>query len=276
MSDFNFSYANNFIYKPKREMSSLLINKTPISLLQEWLSHLGKKPNYELLQEGIGGNNCNTHFFCFRVSVGEVSAIGYGRSKKEAKHAAARSLLNMSPETEFYNPVGKLQEICTARHWAHPIYMLVSEQGPPHDRLFAISVEVQTIKLELEDPNDLQNVADINVVTQQSSKKVLANGISTSYAQMLQEVAAQQKFEIYYENIEDKAPGGLFQCMIRITTWPIIYCKFDLSDGCSFIKILLRGFIKKHFMDHVCSIDNISVAEYVINDIYKSFLKHVV
>lgn len=68
--------------------------KTPVSLLQEILSRRGITPNYELVQiEGA----IHEPTFRYRVSFNEkdvpFTAMGAGRSKKEAKHAAARGLI---------------------------------------------------------------------------------------------------------------------------------------------------------------------------------------
>ncbi|KAJ9581771.1 hypothetical protein L9F63_003840 [Diploptera punctata] len=265
MSDFNSGYSTNYIYKQKEGISAQIINKTPISLLQERFSRLGKKPNYELLQEGICRNNCNSYCFCFRVSVGEISAIGCGKSKKEAKHAAASLLLNMLFECNFsqitnlegsdclpwipfqknverisgneiYNPVGKLQEICTAKHWAHPDYVLVSEQGPPHDRIFMISVQVQNIKLIGTGRSKrlakrdaalkiLKRLLNINSEDESgnSCEMVVANTY-TNYAQILEEIATKSKFDVYYERIDNKTANGLYKYIIHVTTFPNIVC----------------------------------------------------
>jgi RISC-loading complex subunit TARBP2 len=65
--------------------------KTPISILQELLSRRGITPNYELVQiEGA----VHEPTFRYRVSFNDKDAMGVGRSKKEAKHAAAKSLID--------------------------------------------------------------------------------------------------------------------------------------------------------------------------------------
>lgn len=69
--------------------------KTPVSILQELLSRRGITPGYELVQiEGA----IHEPTFRFRVSFKDkdtpFTAMGAGRSKKEAKHAAARALID--------------------------------------------------------------------------------------------------------------------------------------------------------------------------------------
>lgn len=118
------------------------------------------------------------------------SAIGAGKSKKEAKHSAAKALidkltgvslsvselsntlngnieygqfidfnfafffnhpttipnssdLNSSLDSNvFGNPIGWLQELCTARRWPPPMYENELELGLPHERQFTIACVV--------------------------------------------------------------------------------------------------------------------------------------
>jgi RISC-loading complex subunit TARBP2 len=97
-------------------------------------------------------------------------AVGTGRSKKEAKHAAAKAILDklvghsdgtlpgdgvsasipdvtsqiLSPFDDKIpgNPIGTLQEMCMSCRWPPPIYDLKSEKGLPHERLFTIECKV--------------------------------------------------------------------------------------------------------------------------------------
>uniref|UniRef100_A0A0A9Z8W2 Putative RISC-loading complex subunit BRAFLDRAFT_242885 n=2 Tax=Lygus hesperus TaxID=30085 RepID=A0A0A9Z8W2_LYGHE len=147
----------------KLELQSMP-SKTPVSVLQELLSRRGSTPKYELVQvEGA----IHEPTFRYRVTVGEVLAMGTGRSKKEAKHAAAKAILdkltgnvegnglsnsnnNLSEMvksissqeqsgTMVTNPIGVLQELCMSRRWPPPAYETEFEEGLPHERLFTIS-----------------------------------------------------------------------------------------------------------------------------------------
>ncbi|XP_016839605.1 interferon-inducible double-stranded RNA-dependent protein kinase activator A isoform X1 [Nasonia vitripennis] len=148
-----------------------LPNKTPVSVLQELLSRRGTTPKYELVQiEGA----IHEPTFRYRVTVADVVAMGTGRSKKEAKHAAAKAVLdkligvntenaeapipNSIPDENFplssqniqeiqsgygeekvvNNPIGSLQEMCMSRHWPPPKYSMEGEEGLPHERQFTI------------------------------------------------------------------------------------------------------------------------------------------
>nr|CAD7452876.1 unnamed protein product [Timema tahoe] len=147
---------------------AVTLGKTPVSVLQELLSRRGTTPKYELVQiEGA----IHEPTFRYRVTVSDVVAMGTGRSKKEAKHAAAKAILDkmivssqeegggiigstnnipdvkseiVSPYDDKIpgNPIGMLQEICMSRRWPPPSYDLTSEEGLPHERLFTIQCTV--------------------------------------------------------------------------------------------------------------------------------------
>ncbi|XP_052851417.1 interferon-inducible double-stranded RNA-dependent protein kinase activator A homolog isoform X2 [Drosophila gunungcola] len=159
-----------------------LAMKTPVSILQELLSRRGITPGYELVQiEGA----IHEPTFRFRVSFKDkdtpFTAMGAGRSKKEAKHAAARALIDKligaqlpeSPSSSagpsvsgltvagsggdgnanatgggdagdkiVGNPIGWLQELCMQRRWPPPSYETETEVGLPHERLFTIACSI--------------------------------------------------------------------------------------------------------------------------------------
>jgi len=156
----------------KREMQALP-SKTPVSVLQELLSRRGTTPKYELVQvEGA----IHEPTFRYRVTVADVVAMGIGRSKKEAKHAAAKNVLDkligqadpnmmnsmsnsineqqlltgnmVSPYEDKIggNPIGLLQELCMSRRWPPPTYQTEHEEGLPHERQFTIACLVFKFK----------------------------------------------------------------------------------------------------------------------------------
>lgn len=151
--------------------------KTPVSILQELLSRRMITPSYELVQiEGA----IHEPTFRYRVSFNDkeipFTAMGAGRSKKEAKHAAAKSLIdkltgisisdppnmlnsvtangdsssmpggnensNSYEEKVIGNPIGWLQELCMARRWPPPTYETEMEVGLPHERQFTIACTI--------------------------------------------------------------------------------------------------------------------------------------
>lgn len=146
----------------KTELTASNSMKTPISVLQELLSRRGITPQYDLMQvEGA----VHEPTFRYRVSYQDKDAMGTGKSKKEAKHAAAKALIDKLTGTNFSdqqtanltvksenanqgddeptgNPIGWLQEMCMARRWPPPAYETEMEVGLPHERQFTIACTV--------------------------------------------------------------------------------------------------------------------------------------
>lgn len=66
------------------------MSKTPVSILQEMMVKNKITPNYELIHDG-GGSHMNV--FAYQVKCDDLIASGIGRSKKDAKHEAAKAML---------------------------------------------------------------------------------------------------------------------------------------------------------------------------------------
>ncbi|XP_028577394.1 RISC-loading complex subunit TARBP2 isoform X2 [Podarcis muralis] len=75
--------------------------KTPISLLQEYGTRIGKTPVYDLLKAEGQAHQPN---FTFRVTVGDISCTGQGPSKKAAKHKAAEVALRLLKRGNMLEP----------------------------------------------------------------------------------------------------------------------------------------------------------------------------
>ncbi|XP_041440403.1 RISC-loading complex subunit tarbp2-like isoform X3 [Xenopus laevis] len=109
--------------------------KTPISLLQEYGTRVGKTPVYDLLKAEGQAHQPN---FTFRVSVGDInctgqfsappSTRGQGPSKKAAKHKAAEEALSLLKEGD----------------------------------MFGIMCEENSVMLSVEQPAELKEVADMS------------------------------------------------------------------------------------------------------------------
>ncbi|XP_033231153.1 interferon-inducible double-stranded RNA-dependent protein kinase activator A-like isoform X2 [Belonocnema kinseyi] len=151
------------------------MNKTPVSILQEMMMKRKIVPNYELTYDG-GGTHDNT--FTYQVSCDGLVATGTGRCKKDAKHEAAKMMLEtiaahraypqlpaspapspvkkpliteviVSPKrTQFVNAVGALTALCADNNLQPPDYEEVSDIGPPHARIFTYRCRVSTFKEE--------------------------------------------------------------------------------------------------------------------------------
>ncbi|XP_050575510.1 RISC-loading complex subunit TARBP2-like [Bombus affinis] len=152
------------------------MDKTPVSILHEIMAKNLVMPNYELIHDG-GGTHINT--FTYRVTCEGLTATGIGRSKKDAKHEAAKAMLEAiaahrghlqlpaspaqssvrtplpptipevkrtPPDVPFINAVGALQDLCIENNLQEPKYKQINEVGPPHAKIFSIQCTVTTFK----------------------------------------------------------------------------------------------------------------------------------
>jgi len=148
--------------KPKKEakdpsnMSNYETN--PVGALQERFQSRGITPQYRVVQ-AEGASHAPT--FSFQVILGDLTSTGSGSSKKQAKHAAARAMLDkldgrvpaqdgqtpLPPVQDSTNgpqapgnTVGALQELCVKHGYPMPTYDLDpgATGGQPHQRNFSI------------------------------------------------------------------------------------------------------------------------------------------
>jgi len=145
--------------KAKKENTSNMSSNyetNPVGALQERFQSRGITPQYRVVQaEGLS----HAPTFSFQVILGDLTATGTGSSKKQAKHAAARAMLDkldgrvpaqdgqtpLPPVTENGtgpqapgNTVGALQELCVKHGYPMPTYDLGAVGGQPHLRNFTI------------------------------------------------------------------------------------------------------------------------------------------
>ncbi|XP_066544716.1 interferon-inducible double-stranded RNA-dependent protein kinase activator A homolog [Amia ocellicauda] len=143
-----------------KEIMTAWEGKTPIQILQEYGTKIGKTPLY-VMEKAEG--QAHLPSFIFSVAVGEIKCTGHGHSKKAAKHKAAEAALNVlkgescdrlafpkiddpdapkDPQNQP-NPIGILQELAVQRGWRLPEYSVAMEAGPPHKREFAVTCRIE-------------------------------------------------------------------------------------------------------------------------------------
>lgn len=152
-----YSNSNNFNKIKKVDPSNMSNYETnPVGALQERFQSRGITPQYRVVQ-AEGASHAPT--FSFQVILGDLTATGSGSSKKQAKHAAARAMLDkldgrvpaqdgqtpLPPVTDNANgpqapgnTVGALQELCVKHGYPMPTYDLGAVGGQPHMRNFTI------------------------------------------------------------------------------------------------------------------------------------------
>lgn len=139
-------------------------SRTPASVLQEFCVHRKITPVYEM-----DDDKSPTHMkkFICKVTCDEYTAIGDGRSKKEAKHAAAEKVLqqiqgaselqqssNTSTVPSPYegkvkeDSIGPLGDFCTEYGIKAPEYVHTRAEGPPHATVFTFRCTVGSFHTE--------------------------------------------------------------------------------------------------------------------------------
>lgn len=159
---------------------SKMNNKTPISILTELCS---QKVNYPASHKLIKSNNLKYNFqktkpifqeldpktlgknvensvikFYIKVSALSKTALGFGVTKKAAKHAAAEQLLkkinnayDSDDEDESFNAyntdyVSELLNLCVQKNFHKPDFVLTESYGPTHLPVFTIECRLDSIK----------------------------------------------------------------------------------------------------------------------------------
>jgi len=146
----------NKVKKEKNPANMSNYETNPVGALQERFQSRGITPQYRVVQ-AEGASHAPT--FAFQVILGDLTATGTGSSKKQAKHAAARAMLDkldgrvpaqdgqapLPPVTDQANgpdapgnTVGMLQELCVKQGYPMPTYDLGAVGGQPHQRNFSI------------------------------------------------------------------------------------------------------------------------------------------
>ncbi|KAM8800462.1 RISC-loading complex subunit TARBP2 isoform 4-T4 [Rhynchonycteris naso] len=131
--------------------------KTPISLLQEYGTRIGKTPVYDLLKAEGQAHQPN---FTFRVTVGNTSCTDSSLPEDVPAFTAAAAATpvpsavptrsphmevqpSVSPQQSECNPVGALQELVVQKGWRLPEYTVTQESGPAHRKEFTMTCRVE-------------------------------------------------------------------------------------------------------------------------------------
>ena len=115
--------------KEKRAKDKMAQYETnPVGSLQERFQSRGIPPNYKVVQTE-GASHCPT--FTFQVFIGDMMAVGVGNSKKQAKHAAARNMLDKLDGREPSQPTTPGQTVQGTGGPTGTIISTTGENGIP-------------------------------------------------------------------------------------------------------------------------------------------------
>ncbi|XP_020264055.1 ribonuclease 3-like protein 2, partial [Asparagus officinalis] len=138
------------------------LDEQPVTTLYEYCQKKGKALNFKNWKKG----NVNvTNVFVD----GELIGIGYSEHQNIAKLNAARDAIQKLGDLkgehvdmdiggeESNTAKHKLNEMCSKKHWPKPVYRMEGEEGPPHDKKFACSVQVRISNKEYFEVGDLKS-----------------------------------------------------------------------------------------------------------------------
>uniref|UniRef100_A0A4W3IF42 TARBP2 subunit of RISC loading complex n=1 Tax=Callorhinchus milii TaxID=7868 RepID=A0A4W3IF42_CALMI len=241
--------------------------KTPISLLQEYGTRIGKTPVYDLLKAEGQAHQPN---FTFRVTVGDINCTGQGPSKKAAKHKAAEAALKLLKGGNMLEPMGdgvkyvnnlcslSLQELVVQKGWRLPEYTVTQESGPAHRKEFTMTCRVERfleigsgtskklakrnaaakmllIGSKLDGPRGKNTCCTWDSLRNSAGERILhlkshpLSVINSNFCQMLRDLAEEQQFDISYLDIEELSLSGLYQCLVELSTQPSTVCHGSAS-----------------------------------------------
>ncbi|XP_063421940.1 protein Loquacious-like [Mytilus galloprovincialis] len=189
----------------------------PVGELQEFTQkRLLKPPVYEFSSD-MGPPHAR-EFSC-SVKLGKYSEKGTGRSKKEAKRAAALAMLT---HIRSLTQDGEEQAVIEEEEEEDDILLSATELRQSYTALKEGKkrVPIPAAKQNKEIQQFYNKIAKVDKKNGKI-KNASLTAPSTNYCQMLQEIAEAQRFEVNYLDIEETSHSGLRQCLVQLSTLPV-------------------------------------------------------
>nr|XP_005991502.1 PREDICTED: RISC-loading complex subunit TARBP2 [Latimeria chalumnae] len=222
--------------------------KTPISLLQEYGTRIGKTPVYDLLKAEGQAHQPN---FTFRVTVGDINCTdielvvqkGWRLPEytvTQESGPAHRKEFTMTCRVERFIEIGSGTSKKLAKRNA-AAKMLSRIHNVPVDQRDGNEVEVDedqfsiTACCKLEAIKGKTSSCTWDALRNSAGEKILhlrnhPLGISSSnFCQLLRELSEEQRFDISYLDIEEMSLSGLYQCLVELSTQPTTVCHGSAS-----------------------------------------------
>ena len=206
-------------------------NGNTIGQLQELCVHKGlQMPRYDF--ESMDGQ---PHQRSFRivVNVGNLTAIGEGTSKKDAKRSAAGKMIKqvqneISRADGSGNAAVKKEEGAAA---ATTGTGTAAAAGGADVKVEDITKGVAGVQIDTLTRKHSTVIQQFYSTLQENSgskllelHKTALKGKKTDFVKMLADLAGEQKFEVTYVDFEDPSDNGEEQCIVQLSTLPVAVC----------------------------------------------------
>lgn len=200
------------------------VGKTPFQGLQEFTQKkLLRPPIYEFISEQ-GPPHCR-EFVCI-VHLGKLQDTGVGKSKKNAKRAAAFNMLKKLEQeaTKIDDGDAAVGEEVDADQIKSSYYSILKEERKKEAASQLPPISGGDLALQgLMGPNPSPAATAIaNKVKIIKGKK--ASSAVTNFIQVLQTVAEAHGFEVTYVDLPEMSLCGRHQCIVQLSTMPVAVC----------------------------------------------------
>jgi len=200
------------------------VGKSPFQGLQEFTQKkLLRPPIYEFISEQ-GPPHCR-EFVCI-VHLGKLQDTGVGKSKKNAKRAAAFNMLKKLEHeaTKLDEADAAVGEEVDAEQIKSSYYSILKEEKKKEAASQLPPISGGDLALQgLMGPNPSPAAAAIaNKIKISKGKK--ASSAVTNFIQVLQTVAEAHGFEVTYVDLPEMSTCGRHQCIVQLSTMPVAVC----------------------------------------------------
>lgn len=142
--------VTEFLYKGYEEPEGILTNWRSSLVRTESLSAAAEREDFEALLrlsrgEKRGSERARAQILanCYEAVVGALYLDkGYAAAKMFIEKSLLPTFEHILKEGSWMDPKSKLQELVQSKEGATPVYKVVEEEGPDHDKLFVVGVYV--------------------------------------------------------------------------------------------------------------------------------------
>lgn len=193
----------------------------PVGGLQEFTQKkLLRPPIYEFISEQ-GPPHCR-EFVCI-VHLGKLQDTGVGKSKKNAKRAAAYNMLKkLEMEAAKLEDGDAIGEEVDAEQIKTSYYSIMKEEKKKEAASQLTQISGGDLALQgLMGPTP-GSAAIANKAKLAKGKK--SSSAVTNFIQVLQTVAEAHGFEVTYVDLPEMSTCGRHQCIVQLSTMPVAVC----------------------------------------------------